>query len=259
MTLPCFGYHVIQRKKEIDRDRAAEYLTLKRQKKITKAVLEGQTVTVERTTIRCPRCGKDTPAYADYFGETDELFQSISKRRIAEWADRQTRLFHRQSPELRFREPMLPQKWFICPLCRMASRKSVGDIRVRVRSEQKKVIISLALGIEDLFAIPWVSSLQIGSEELYETVTFHLQKHRIYLTVEDKNGVRYAVRDISNEPIKKIVDEPVIKAFRLYKPISRAVKRFFIELYGGEIPYFAVAWCLENCFFLTKAFGHLNY
>lgn len=259
MTLPRFGYTVIRREKEIDRDRAAEYLTPKRQRKITKAVLGEQTVTVEQTVIRCPRCGKDTPAYADFLDETDESFQSIPAWRIAEWADRQVRLFRRELPELRFREPVLPQKGFICPLCRMASRKSVGDIRVRVRKERGKISISLALGIEDLFAIPWVSSLQIGNEELYETVTFHLRKHRIYLTVEDENGDRYAVRDISNVTMKEIADEPVIKAFRLYKPVSRAVKRFFTEKYGGELPYPPMIWCLENCFFLTRVFGRLQF
>lgn len=261
MTLPRFGYTVIRREKKIDRDRATEYLTPKRQRKITKAVLGDQTVTVEQTTIRCPRCGRDTPAYADFLGqtETDEPFQKVPVQRIAEWVDRQLRLFSGKRKEYRFQKPVLPPKRFICPICRMASRGSEGTICVRVRSERKKVIISLALGIEDLFAIPWLPSLQIGNEELYETVTFHLRKHRVYLTVEDKNGVRYATHDISDEPIEKIADEPVLKAFRFYKPVSRAVKRFFIELYGGEIPYFAVAWCLENCFFLTNAFGHLNY
>ena len=261
MTLPRFGYTVIRREKEIDRDRAVEYLTPKRQRKITKAVMGEQTVKVEQTVIRCPRCGKDTPAYADLSDrpETDEPFRSIPAWRIAEWADRQTRLFRRQSPELRFREPMLPQKWFICPLCRMASRKSVGDVRVRITETQKRIRVSVALGIEDLFAIPWIPSLQIGNENLYETVTFHFQKHRIYLTVEDENGVRYATRDISNEPIEEIADEPVIKAFRLYKSVSRAVKRFFTEKYGGKLPYPPMTWCLTNCFFLTKVFGRLQF
>ena len=257
MTLPRFGYTVIWQEKEIDRDRAAEYLTPKRQRKITKAAMGEQTVTVERTVIRCPRCGKDTPAYTDLSDrpEMDEPFRSIPAWRIAEWADRQTRLFRRQSPELRFREPMLPQKWFICPLCRMASKESVGDVRVRITETQKRIRVSVALGIEDLFAIPWVSSLQIGNEELYETVAFHFQKHRIYLTVEDENGVRYATRDISNVTMKEIADEPVIKAIRLYKPVSRALKRCFTEKYGGKLPFFTGKWNINCCFFLTKLFG----
>lgn len=255
MRLPRFGYTVVRHEKEIDRDRAASYLTKKRQKKITKAVLGDQTVTVEQTVIRCPRCGKDTPAYADFLDETDESFQSIPAWRIAEWADRQVRLFRGRSPELRFREPMLPRKWFICPLCRMASKKNVGDIRVRVRKDRSKISISRALGIEDLFAVPWVPSLRIGNEELYETITFHLRKHRFYLTVEGENGDRYAARDISNVTMKEISDEPVIKAIRLYKPVSRALKRFFTEMYGGELPFFTGKWNLNCCFFLTKLFG----
>lgn len=255
MTLPRFGYTVIRREKEIDRDRATEYLTSKRQRRITKAVMGEQTVKVEQTVIRCPRCGKDTPAYADFLDETDESFQSIPPWRIAEWADRQVRLFRRGSPELRFREPELPSKWFICPLCRMASRKSVGDIRVRITETQKRIRVSVALGIEDLFAIPWMPSWQIGNEELYETVTSHLRKHRFYLTVEGENGDPYAVRDISNVTMKEIADEPVIKAIRLYKPVFRALKRFFTEMYGGELPFFTGKWNLNCCFFLTKLFG----
>lgn len=257
MTLPRFGYHVIQRKKEIDRDRASEYLTPKRQKKITKAVLGEQTVTVEKTVIHCPRCGGDTPDYVDFLDgtETDEPFQSISKWRIAEWADRQLQLFHRIPKELYFREPALSPKRFICPICRMASRESEGAACVRIRNERNKISVSLALEIEDLFFLSWTPSLRIGNEELYETVTFHLKKHRIYLSVEGASGTRYAVWDISKQLTLKIVDEPVLKAIRLYKPAIRRLKRFFAEKNGWMLPIFDDHWSLYCCFLMTELFG----
>ena len=257
MRLPRFGYTVIQRTKDIDRDCAASYLTKRRQKKITKAVLGEQKITIEQAVIRCPRCGKETPAYPKYLDlRTDEELRIISNQEIAEWSDRQFRLFEKRPLELRFCEPVLPSKRFFCPECRMVSEESKGGLtNVRIRRKKNKIHIALLLNVDDLFTIPWVSSLQIGSVDIFESVTFNLQKHQIYLAIEDENGVQYATRDITNIPIAEIADDPVIKVLRLYKPISRAVKRFFKEKFNGILPDYIGNWNLSCCFLLTKVFG----
>ena len=117
--------------------------------------------------------------------------------------------------------------------------------------------ISRRLDLKELFSIKWLpNQLRITEFELYETITFHWKKGRTFVALEDGNGNKLQLYDISNIKVTRYSDDPIFELINLYKPIRRELKRQFIKISHSSLPFRANELTVEQFILMTKFIGY---
>ncbi len=251
MRLPRYGYTIEERKKAVNRDIAYKVLTPALQRKCKEAVRCENTVVITKQVIVCPHCGKESPAYRNHG------CQGKSQEAINAWVFPQVSLFEEQPGNLVFNTPIDTIDKFVCPRCSAVLSPSKGFIDASLTVNKKGVKISRRLEFKELFAIKWLpDQLCITEFELYETITFHLKNGRTFVALEDRNGNKLQVRDISNIKTNLYSDDPIFELVNLYKPINRELKNQFIKFFHSPLPFRTNELTVEQFILMTKFVGY---
>ncbi len=251
MRLPRYGYTIEERKEVMNRGIAYKVLTPALQRKCKEAVRCENTIVITKQVIVCPHCGKESSDYRNH-----EL-QIKSQEAINAWEFPQLSMFEEQPDKLIFNAPINITDQFVCPRCSTALSPSKGFVDVSITVNKRGVKISRRLEFKELFAIKWLpDQLCITEFELYETITFHLKKGRTFVALEDRNGNRLQVRDISNIKVTHYSDDPIFELINLYKPINRELKRQFIKFFRSPLPFQPNKLTVEQFLLMTKFIGY---
>ena len=101
------GWRLIRLEKRMDIPEAARLLCGRGRRRWANAVIEGEEAVLTGHAIRCPACGRDTPAYGDQGGS------GVNKPRVLRWAARQASLFAQQERELVLSEVALQEGYWV--------------------------------------------------------------------------------------------------------------------------------------------------
>lgn len=255
LTIPQFGYRIETRKMVIDPDSLPNILTSKRQWKITCAVRGNNDVTIIKHVIVCPACGKETPAYAKFVNH-DQSFKGKSKAEIDWWTTNQLSLFGEPPEIMFFNTPVEGLKQLVCPHCGAVLPPSEHAVHAIIRAKKNKIKVLRRLDLEDGVSITWIKDFEVPEFELYETITFNLRNGHTYVSLENEAGTKYAIRDISNDELKMMSEDPVAELVSTYKPIYRKLKNFFRKFWNGSLPFSSHELNLETFVLLTKFIGY---
>lgn len=256
LTIPRFGYRIETRQRKVNPDQALTVLTKARQQKITYAVQDDHTVTIARHVIVCLACGKETPAYAEFTRSDERSFKGKSQAELEEWMTRQLSLFGEQPQKLLFNTPVKGLRHFRCPHCGalLSPSEHSFDVVIGVKNRKIKVLRKLTFG--DYFSIGWLKGFQMSACDLYETITFNLRNGHTYVSLESDTGIRYGIRDISNDDVRNMSGDPIFELLRVYKPVYRELNRFFRKYWCGTLPFSPAELDLEKYVLLTKFVGY---
>lgn len=251
MRLPRYGYMIAERKEVINRGIAYKVLTPALQRKCKEAMRCENTIVITKQVIVCPHCGKESSAYRNH-----EL-QIKSQEAINAWEFPQLSMFEEQPDKLTFNEPINITDHYVCPRCSTALSPSKGFVDVSITVNKRGVKISRRLEFKELFAIKWLpDQLCITEFELYETITFHLKKGRTFVALENENGNKLQVYDISNIKANHYFDDPIFELINLYKPINRELKNQFIKFFHTPLPFRTNELKIEQFILMTKFIGY---
>lgn len=249
MRIPRFGFTIEGRQKTVGWDTAFEVLTPARQKKSTLAVFENDKVVITKHVIVCPWCRKETPAYHN---DPIEPYQLMDI-----WISKQKSVSERQPKTLMFNKPTEVMDRFICPRCNMGSCPSKGFIDVFFTIDRKAIKISRKLGLKELFKIKWSDAkLCLPGFDLYETITFNLKNGRTFVSLEDGQGKKLQVHDISNTKTDLYSADPIFELINLYRPVNRELKKQFVKIFHGSLPFRTKELTVEQFLLMTRFIGY---
>lgn len=249
MKIPRFGFAIEKREKTVNKDEAFEALTPARQKKSTCAVIENDQVVITKHAIVCPWCGKKTPAYHSH--------QTTSYLLTDVWLAQQTSILESIPKKLIFNRPIEAMSYFICPRCNMKSYPSKGFVDVMFSVNRKQIIISRKLEMKEWFQIKWgAEKICITGFELYETITFNLKSGRTFVSLEDGQGQKIQVCDISNIQTNLYADDPIFELINLYKPVNRELKNQFVKIFRSPLPFRTRDLTVEQFLLMTRFIGY---
>lgn len=218
---------------------AADMLTAKFQRMITSAELKNGSAVITRHIIKCPNCSVEIPAYKEYL--RGGLFSDVTVRPrefIERWTSSQTSLFDDLPSCLSFNTPFKEFRNFDCPCCRKRLYRDDGGMEITVDSCRRKIKLTLKLRLNDLLAIEWLGKcISVDSPNIYETVIFNLKKGRVYVSVQDEKGKKYAVRDISNANTDKWESDPIIHLINGNRTVRFELERRFTDICKSPFPF----------------------
>lgn len=255
MTIPSFGYRIETRKRTVDRDSVPEVLTAAKQQKISYAVRNDNDVTIIKHVVVCSCYGQEVPAYGEFVERRDQNSKIQTKYEIEKWSTRQMSLFGEPPKIMHFNDPISEIAHFICPHCKAGLTPSKREIHVTIRTNKNIIKIMRALDLENYFSIKWMDQLEISEFDLYETITFNLRNGHTYVSLENTTGAKLAVRDVSNDDVTDLTDDPIFELIRIYKPVYRELKRFFRKFWNNTLPFSPRELNLEKYILLTKFVG----
>lgn len=257
---PLSGFTVSVRQEVIDRDMACNVLTPLLQQKITSAEHKGTSIVITRHFIECPRCGSKIPAYEKFLNPENTSVQTYIRNSsfIERWASNQIELFSKEQPQfIAFNTPVTHHNEFICPKCKLQFLKSKGTVKVIISSGRKKIKVSRKLSLKDMLSIRWTDSrISLCSFEIYETVTFNLRNGHTFVSIENEQGRRLKVRDISNVNVDFWQEDPIFNLISNCKPVYREIKRQFIRILKSPLPFAAKDLTPQKFILMTAFVGY---
>ena len=188
------GWRLIRLEKRMDIPEAARLLCGRGRRRWANAVIEGEEAVLTGHAIRCPACGRDTPAYGDQGG------RGVNKPRVLRWAARQASLFAQPERELVLSEVALPEGYFTCPHCRGCFPKNHRREQVRLERKGQKLMLSLVTAdLRELLSLVDGGSALGIRLPLTEQLTFHFGRGRVVFSVTAADGACLLTRDVTDE------------------------------------------------------------
>lgn len=254
---------MLRRKKTVDIDTAVEILSTKKQKKYTAAFRSGQGLTANLVShvLVCPYCSHEFPAYARYINtifKTDRLVcDRTSKDIIEKWGSKQMSMFEPPCTDLYLNNVCKPTGNFTCTKCGRESESDIRNRNVIIQYSKKTIKISCeVLGIDELLSLQWLSSGRIAVvPPLYETVTFNFRNGHTFVGLEDVDGNKVAVRDITDEP-DILGNGTTNRIITTNVKSSRILRRLFMKMIGSSLPFYGDEWTFENLVLMTRFVGY---
>lgn len=249
MTIPYFGYKMVERKKVAKRIDALRILTPKRQNKTSYATIQDDNIILTSHLFYCPVCGKETPLYIHHSNKAIRTKDEVEK-----WSQGQENIFETTSNRMQFNSLFLGTGQLKCRKCGNYSKQSNGEFESIIRTYDEKLKILLKLDINSVLDMKWIDDLQITDTQLYETVTFDFKNGKAFLSLENREGDVIKDEDISDTDISFLYGDPICDILK-YKSVYRKVQRYFKEIHDGSLPFQPFETDLGKYILLTEFIG----
>ncbi len=255
------GYRMVEKTKQVELADAEKILTTKAQKHYTQAIKHETGVALVGNYIVCPHCNSVFTANnkCSPFSNTSHAGKErVPQNEIFEWSDEQLTFFDKGlTRKLCISSPPEKGNTFLCPTCERESKHSEKVRHVEASLQEKKVTVRCEIvSIKEIFALRWneTESLSVAFP-MYEIIVFDVEKGKIYIELENAEGIKTARRDITDSP-NLLRDGAVFNAISFNKVVVRTVKRLFAEAWGTALPYCSKEITLSNLFKMTKFVGY---
>lgn len=257
-TIPD-GFLIIHREQTVDIATAEKWLCTKRQRKYTSALRVGDSAILKKDLIKCPYCGRETPAYVRFLSDSLKWIPwwqrpkvtTISKSAIREWASPQYSLMCSTTLEL---NPIyFPVEGFTCPQCGAESEAGQVSLSVRLRREKKQLSVSCGpLFLDELLILG--KEIIVKKEELSfpftESIVFNFSNGHVFFQIIDVNDTLAAIYDISDfnhewagSALHKVLTSTIGR-----KKLFRA----FRKNYGPDFPFSEERYTFNRLIALTR-------
>lgn len=112
-------------------------------------------------------------------------------------------LVWRKKPVLHFNTPISATKVLRCAHCKTEIRPNQDAARAILSVRRKTVRLAVQLSMKELLSISWLpKELSLQSPKIYEVLTFNFKNGHSFMSLENANGDRYAIRDVSNRDLE---------------------------------------------------------
>lgn len=251
LTLPL-GFQVKEKTEKVDLYSAYEILRSRKQRHITKAERFGDYAILTSHTLKCPHCGRETPAYSYYWNDLSRASPKKSNLELFNWADIQPSMYKNKSKILIVQENKVDYPTiYICKYCGLGSQKSNECIDVLVEQTENTLCLKREIkNLKNALELKWadyVSSLQFP---LYEKIIFNFETGNTLLEIATENKV-YETKIVTFCNLD-FTDDRLVELINKNQIIKRTLKRLFVEKTNFQIPFF-----IKELNF--KLFNHLIY
>lgn len=262
MSIPV-GYTVEKRTLTMDIDAAVEILKTKKRRKYISAKRNGYDVFAElRTDVwKCPHCGfeRATTLLASEIDKAGAFLYStryVNKPVIEEWGTRQTSIFRNVPEELQINFSPTIFGAQRCPGCHCISTPSMTNREVSIFQNRDKMAIRAEIcSLEELLSMPWIAKGPITIQfPLFETVTFNFRRGKTHVELQSGNGSCFAKRDVTASP-SDLEKSVVANLIRDNVFLSRTVKRTFLHIFDGRLPFEQDELSVEKYIMMTCFMG----
>ncbi len=232
------GYTIEEKTDVMNIISAYRLLNTKSQRRYTSAVNKGEFAELTRYILKCPYCGKETPAYHSYIHETREVRKRLQGSDLSVWANFQLTLFDDYNNKLYIKSPKLNTDNFTCKKCGHTSKKSNTVIDISVISDDSSVYINRKLeSLVEFFEIDWLSEFTLtDSLSISESIEFNFELGQVFLKLTDEKGKILKKENITKDcEIGK--SSLLAKLLSQNKIVKRNIKRMFNLHWNVEIPF----------------------
>jgi len=248
------GYIIQEKKQQIPRTQIEQVLTPHLQEQSTDAKLTNDAVILTRHVIVCPFCGKETPAYTQ---KENSTFRIRTPQELLTWASTQISWFEEKEPVLHFNTPISATKALRCAHCKTEIRPNQDTVRAILSVRRKTVRLAVQLNMKELLSISWLSKeLSLQSPKVYEVLTFNFKNGHSFMSLENANGDRYAIRDVSNRDLEADPMDPLYRFFQASKVVHRELQRQFAAMWPTPLPFQNQQFTLNACVLMTRFIGY---
>ncbi len=231
------GFRLEHQTRAVSPDEAVAILGTGRQRRYTSVIRRESDCLLTKDILRCPCCGRSTPAYNRFMKGGPVGFPEeacIPKSEIKAWMNNLS-LFTEDN------ELQLNRVWngkrFICPHCGMTSLKDDGRCQAEIRAEKGTIRFT----VFDIRGIDVSRYLQDAARQgflllfpLRETVCFSAGK--AWLTVYDECGHALEIRDVS-VPNKDWSRSKTCWLLTRSERARKLLAQVFETVWNGPLPY----------------------
>ena len=223
---------------------AQRLLTTKAANRYTRARRDGDTATLYSTHLVCPHCRH----WVVYNAHTVTVEEGVAtyaprrprppKARVQAWADPQITFFDEERATL----PLTPKDGqttaFICPTCGLKSYTASGHRQVDLSLRRGKISLRCSVeGFEEILCLQQMQDQRVRvTFPLYEVLTFHLRRGRVYLRYEDEKGALLHCRDVTEFP-RYMVGGAAHTVLIQNRLVMRRILSLFRQVWGGPLPF----------------------
>ena len=250
------GYQVIEHRETLDITNAESVLSTKKQKKYTAAVHNGVSVTLIRHSIRCPYCANESRV--DFYSPNGRKpTPRMSKTVIKKWITPQISLFDNQEKILSLNEVKLPDGRYICPSCNNNLKEARNFREIKFTQSKNKFEISCQfISFGELLSTTCAVRENIPFDnDMKEILTFNFRNGHTYIKLANGNGEILDIRDLTDDAA--LWNKGLIYSlFTKSKIIKRQLKRAFLSVYDGKLPFSIYELTPEKYILLTRFVGY---
>lgn len=240
------GYTVKQVNKIYDIDEAVSVLKSRKGRKYISARRLGDdylSAELRKDVWKCPYCNfeRSTASMVNTLlirKRHPVLLNYATPSIIEKWGSRQTSMFENDCGMLYLNHAPLINGEQICPKCNRTSLPSLTERDVWVNCDENRLEVRAEIcSVDELLCIPWIKGKEITIHfPIYESIIFDVEAGDVHIELQGADGTAIAKRDIADQSCaweKGIV----YRLIRDNVTVSRPVKRFFAEKFGGKLPF----------------------
>ncbi len=230
------GYEIIKRTRDVDLYTAGEILKSRKQKCITIAKRVGNRAEIVSHYIKCPHCGKETPAYAHYLNENSCALPKKSKIEIDGWANIQLSLLGEPDEELKIQEYEDFSREYICPECGYSSNKSNEYTELYIDYVDGKLYVKRAIkNLSEFVLLKWLNGSTAIEFPVYEQVVFDFEAGSTYMEfISDKKVV--CTTPVTDSEID-FTGDILIDLFSKSNIVKRTIRSCFEKITSHKMPF----------------------
>lgn len=242
-SLPL-GHRIEEKSKRMPMAEAQRLLTTKAANRYTRAQRDGDTATLYSTHLVCPHCRH----WVVYNAHTVTVEEGVAtyaprrprppKARVQAWADPQITFFDEERATLQLTPSDGQMTAFFCPTCGLKSYTASGYRQVDLSLRRGKISLRCSVeSFEEILCLQQMKDRRVHvTFPLYEVLTFHLGRGRVYLRYEDENGALLYCRDVTELP-RHMVGGAAYVVLTQSRLVMRRILSLFRQVWGGSLPF----------------------
>lgn len=223
------GFTILEKKRTVDAVTACKLLNSRRLLHYTRAERHKENYEITWHVIRCPYCGRETPAYLKYL-QPRELLKGFVRKKAPEEFVSQQLSFYDTGIQKTFlvQNPIRPNK-FHCPRCGLVSTAAEPTEFLTVKSSDSVVSVEREIpDFSDLMEIDWINELAINDlTGLREKLVFDFEQGRTYLQIVNETGVckQLDLTETDSMPTNDILEQQLKTNIQLKMTLRTAFQR----------------------------------